>query len=183
MAEQNALKERISIALEKNDNNWAIAQYEQLLANSIFIEPEIRYNLSVLYQQKGDLKKAKKHFSLLIKNRNKELSSISYFQLGQIAIFEKDTNQALLDYRKSIQINNENQIACYNYELLKKSYNPLNNKASPNQDQQQTEVEKSEIKEQNLKKNIIDSLSEEKALQILDAMRNQEIQYIQQRRR
>jgi hypothetical protein len=130
----------------------------------------------------------------LVSLKEPRLASTTYSQLGIIFCTEKDTAKALSLFKEALILKPDNEIARFNYELLKRQYNPKVNKAQnapkPNKSQQipqqQTQEEQKEIAKDNSQKELLKTLKNygltpEKAKTILDGMKNSEIQYIQQR--
>ena len=97
-------------------------------------------------------------------------------------------------FKEALILKPDNEIARFNYELLKRQYHPKENKAqnAPNPlknqqiPQQQTQEEQKEIAKNDSQKELLKTLKNygltpEKAKTILDGMKNSEIQYIQQK--
>lgn len=123
-----------------------------------------------------------------------------------IACQKGDSANALAMFKKALIVKPENDLARFNYELLKKKYNQNDNqtnsapdksennreqhKKSPEKPEQEQsehrnkqEVLKNDVQRDMLKTLKDYNLTPEKARMILDAMKNSEVQYIQQRQK
>jgi hypothetical protein len=122
------------------------------------------------------------------------LASTTYSQLGIIFCNSKDTTRALSLFKEALILKPDNEVARFNYELLKRIYHPKNkqsqNAPKPKNNQMspppQTKEEKAEVAKDNSQKELLKTLKNygltlEKAKTILDGMKNSEIQYIQQK--
>jgi tetratricopeptide (TPR) repeat protein len=147
-----------------------------------------------------------KYYQQLIHTSNTSISSIAYQQLGVIAFEQKQYKASLEYFRKSLSIEPGNEASRYNYELAarllstadlpqedKKEKNKPDTETAPpdpddrirkaenerkeGQEQKDSQTEQQQEIQRKLRKI---NLSEEKAKMILDAMKNNEIQYIQQ---
>ncbi|MCU0341178.1 MAG: hypothetical protein MUE30_14965 [Spirosomaceae bacterium] len=179
--------------LDKNYQS-AAEHYRNVLNASLFVEPEARLNLAHAHLQLKQLPQARRYYSQLIRVNNKRLSSQAYNQLGVISAFERDTIAALDFFKKSLRQDTENQVARFNFELLKTQFSgrlsspkspaaaPSPAPASQNSPQVAEEVQKSEEKKKVLNRLASIKMNEAQALMILDAMKNTETQYLQQQK-
>lgn len=171
----------------------AAKSYEIMLKNSYFPPEEVVQNYAQTLFLAKDTLNAKKKYLQLVALQKTAAASTTYSQLGLLACWEKDSGQALTLFRQALKINPENEIARFNYELLRTLYNPKAPKQQekhkpknqttpppPKNDEQAINPEKSEEKRRLLKTLKNYGLSLEGAMMILDGMKNSEIQYIQQ---
>ena len=172
----------------------ASLQYQILAKQSFFTPPEVTLNLANSLFEVNDKLGARKNYAQLVSLKEPLLASTTYSQLGIIFCSEKDTARALALFKEALILKPDNEIARFNYELLKRQYHPKENKVQkvPNPlknqqiPQQQTQEEQKEIAENNSQKELLKTLKNygltpEKAKMILDGMKNSEIQYIQQK--
>jgi tetratricopeptide (TPR) repeat protein len=186
----------------------ALVKYRYLIHSLQLRNTYITLNLAHCYYLTNEKEQALKYYQQLTHSANTSISSIAYQQLGVIT-FEKQQYKASLEYfRKSLAIDPGNDASRYNYELAarlipavdstqadQKERNKHDSEAAPpppdpddttrqsgnesnqgeNHKDSQTEQQQ-EIQRKLRKIN----LSEEKANMILDAMKNNKIQYIQQ---
>ena len=172
----------------------ASLQYQLLANQSFFTPPEVTLNLANSLFEVNDTLGAKKKYAQLVSLKDPVLASATYSQLGIIFCSENDTLKALTLFKEALILKPDNEIARFNYEILKRQYHPkvskvrnasnsLKNQHIP---QQQTQEEQKEIAENNSQKELLKTLKNygltpEKAKTILDGMKNSEIQYIQQK--
>jgi tetratricopeptide (TPR) repeat protein len=172
----------------------ASMQYQLLAKQSFFTPPEVTLNLANSLFEENDTLAARRKYAQLISLKEPLLASTTYSQLGIIFCTEKDTARALALFKEALILKPDNEIARFNYELLKRQYHPKQNKIqnTPNPlrnqriPQQQTQEEQKEIAKDNSQKELLKTLKNygltpEKAKTILDGMKNSEIQYIQQK--
>lgn len=172
----------------------AALQYQILAKQSFFTPPEVTLNLANALFEIQDTLAARKKYAQLANLKNPLLASTTYSQLGIIFCTENDTARALNLFKAALILKPDNEIARFNYELLKRLYQPKANKAhnanKPPSNQQisppQTQEERKEIEKNNAQTELLKTLKNygltpEKAKTILDGMKNSEIQYIQQR--
>jgi tetratricopeptide (TPR) repeat protein len=136
---------------------------------------------------------ARRKYAQLVNLKEPNLASTTYSQLGIIFCNAKDTTRALNLFKQALILKPENEIARFNYELLKRKYHPQKNKNEvPKSPQNKsnipppTEQQKAEVAKDNSQKELLKTLKNygltpEKAKIILDGMKNNEIQYIQQK--
>ena len=172
----------------------ASLQYQLLAKQSFFTPPEVTLNLANSLFEQNDTIAARKKYAQLISLKEPLLASTTYSQLGIILCTEKDTARALALFKEALILKPDNEIARFNYELIKRQYHPKQRKAqnalNPLTNQQipqpQTQEEQKQIIKDNSQKELLKTLKNygltpEKAKTILDGMKNSEIQYIQQK--
>ncbi|MFN4144492.1 MAG: tetratricopeptide repeat protein [Runella sp.] len=196
ISRSNRAKAEAQAAYLKGDYAKAIEGFEIVAKASIFNEIEVRFNLAHAYFQAKQYQKARKYYARLAQNKNTWLASRAYTQLGMIATAEKDTSVALMYFKQSLRQNPNNATARYNYELLKRRFKgneqtppsamptiqktPVPMPPPPTVSSQ--EIQKSEQKKEILNRLQNIKMTEEQALILLEALKNAEIQYIQQQK-
>lgn len=183
------------IAYKYGDFKEASIEYQLLASTSFFTPPEVTLNYAHALFENNDIVQARRKYAQLISIQDPSLASTTYSQLGIIFCAEKDTAQALTLFKEALILKPDNDLARFNYELLKRKYHP---KKSPNNSipkpknnqllspppppiNEQAEVAKDDSQKELLKTLKNYGLTPEKAKIILDGMKNSEIQYIQQR--
>ena len=169
-------------------------QYQLLSKQSFFTPPEVTLNLANSLFEVNDTLGARRKYAQLVSLKEPLLASTTFSQLGIIFCSERDTARALALFKTALMLKPDNEIARFNYELLKRQFHPKENKAqnSPNRPKNQplpspqTQEERKEIEKNNSQNELLKTLKNygltpEKAKTILDGMKNSEIQYIQQR--
>jgi tetratricopeptide (TPR) repeat protein len=179
-------------AFLKGDFQEASLQYQLLAKQSFFTPSEVTLNYAHALFELNDTLAARKKYAQLVSLKEPNLASTTYSQLGIIFCNEKDTVRALALFKEALILKPDNEIARYNYELLKKQFHTEKNKkaAKPKTNQQQNppspQQQNSEVANDNSQKELLKTLKNygltlEKAKTILDGMKNDEIQYIQKR--
>lgn len=174
--------------------NIAASQYQLLTKQSLFTPPEVTINYAHALFEAKDTLGAKRIYTQLSQLTQPDLASTTYLQLGLIYCYAKDTAQALILLKQALVLKPSNDLARFNYELLKRKFHPSNKAPYPkstlkqqaNQNQQQTPQQQQAEIDNNAEKQLLKTLKNygltiEKAKIILDGMKNSEIQYIQQR--
>jgi tetratricopeptide (TPR) repeat protein len=171
----------------------ASEHYQVISKLSFFTPPEVTINYAHTLFELKDTIAARRKYAQLVNLREPNLASTTYSQLGIIFCNAKDTARALNLFKQALILKPENDIARFNYELLKRQYRPQKNKSqlpkppknNPNNPPPATEQQKAELDRNNSQKELLKTLKNygltlEKAKTILDGMKNSEIQYIQQ---
>ena len=172
----------------------ATLQYQLLAKQTFFTPPEVTLNLANSLFEENNIVASRRKYAQLVSLKEPLLASTTYSQLGIIFCNEKDTLRALSLFKEALILKPDNEIARFNYELLKRQYHPqkaeTQNTPKPKDNQQipppKTQEEKAEISKDDSQKELLKTLKNygltpEKAKTILDGMKNSEIQYIQQR--
>ena len=172
----------------------ATLQYQLLAKQTFFTPPEVTLNLANSLFEENNIVASRKKYAQLVSLKEPLLASTTYSQLGIIFCSEKDTVRALSLFKEALILKPDNEIARFNYELLKRQYHPQKAETQkilkPKNNQQipppKTQEEKVETAKNDSQKELLKTLKNygltpEKAKTILDGMKNSEIQYIQQR--
>jgi tetratricopeptide (TPR) repeat protein len=184
VSKRNALKIEAANAFYKKNYTFAVQKYEELANISYNLEPEARLNLAHSYFNINNTSKALEEYNKLVRLKNVVISTNAIIQVGVIETMNGDSSGSLELFKIALQNDNENKVARYNYELLRKKLP----QAPPKNDQSQTSesktsnggnTEKTEEKRDELESTTPENMSKEKALQILEAMKITELQYAQ----
>lgn len=189
VSQRNALKIEAGKAFYKKDYPLAAKKYEELANISYNLEPEARLNLAHAYFSINDTTKALEEYKKLVHLNNVGISTSAMIQVGVIQTMIGDSSGAMNLFKIALQNDNENKVARYNYELLRKKLPqspPKNNQNQNSESEKQAnnggETEKSEERRDELDSTTPEKMSKEKALQILESMKTTELQYVQQRK-
>lgn len=192
ISQSNQAKKQAQDAYQAQRYDQAAAAYNVVVNGSLFSEPEARLNLAHSFFRQKKYADAKKYYDQITHVNNKHLSSQAYLQMGVIATYQKDTTTALDFFKKSLKKDTDNTLARYNYELLKTYFSGKEKKhsttnttqqqpqATPKNEQIATEMQLTEERKNILKRLQAMNITEAQAMVILEAMKNAEIQYIQQ---
>jgi tetratricopeptide (TPR) repeat protein len=176
--QKNIYKREFNTAFEKKDYKNAIKYFKILEQTSPIIEPELRLNASQAYYFLGEINASKKQFLQLEQSNIKGSATLKENQLGIIATLQKDSTKALMHFRKAIEIDPDAEEASYNFELLSKIYKPKRRLSPPPIMQNSPQnVQASNLKEDVLETKPEEKISREKALQLLDDLKNTELIY------
>ncbi len=191
VSERNLLKSQAGIAFTQKKYELAVEKYQNLSDISFNLEPEARLNLAHAYFYTNDTTKALNQYKRLLKVNDERILSTALIQIGVIDTMLGDSTTAIIIFKEALNKNPDNKIARYNYELLRKKMPPQppqNNQNQNNQSEEQKpnnggETQKTEEKQEELSSQTPEKMSKEKALQILEAMKTNELQYSQQRKK
>ncbi len=174
--EKNMLKTEFRKLYQTADYEKAILKYRELEDISFLIEPEMRINVANAYFQTGDTLNARKNYQKALNYGNTYINSASLNQLGILAVRTGDSLRALQLFRQAIETEPENNSARYNFEWIRKKYDPPSPPPSDREKDMsnQGRVEVSEEKEDLLDPYRSQKISREKALQLLDNLKNSE---------
>ncbi|MBA4850072.1 tetratricopeptide repeat protein [Emticicia sp. BO119] len=182
VSERNRLKIEAGEAFMKKNYTIARDKYQNLANISFNLEPEARLNMAHSYFYTQDTARALIEYKRLLRVTDEQIFTGALLQIGVINAMQKDSLTALQLFKEALQKNPDNITARYNYELLKKQL-PDNNPEPPPPAQinenQNTETQQSVEKKDELESTIPEKMSREKALQILEAMKTNELQYTQ----
>lgn len=193
----NVAIEEAEIAFNNGDFPVAAELYNKVSDEFIFNDPVLRMNMAHAFFLSGEIPAAEKQYQLLTRSNSIRISTNSQIQLGMIALQKKDTAQALSYLKSAMKISPANEMARYNYEVLKRKFsgkeepsvagNNENTKTQKSNDSNEITMESPETAIQQ-KEIMLDrlnqlNLSEEETQAILDAMKANELQYIYQLRR
>ncbi|WP_421820735.1 tetratricopeptide repeat protein [Flectobacillus sp.] len=168
----------------------ALKYYQVISDNSYFTPPEVVLNQAHSYLLTNDTLRAQTTYRRLIHLEDYKMASTTYCQLGVISCALKDSAQALVYLKEALKLNPQNQIARFNFELLKLKFRGSSNEskdeqqstsAPPPPSSQNAEVDNTDAQDELLKTLKNYGLSPEKARMLLEAMKNKEVQYIQQK--
>ncbi len=191
VSERNLLKNQAGQAFAKKKYKLAVEKYQKLSEISFNLEPAARLNLAHAYFNTNDTTKALNEYRKLLKISDSHISTAALIQIGVIDTMLGDSAKALMLFKEALGENPDNKIARFNYELLRKKLpkeSPKNNQNQNNQTENEErtnagETEKTEDKQEDLVTQTPEKMSKEKALQILDAMKTNELQYNQPRKK
>ena len=143
-------------------------------------DDNIMLNLSHSYLLNGDTLNAIDGYNSLTESKKANIKSIAYQQLGVISDKYQKLKESSELFKNSIKSNPENIESKYNYELLMKKIKEQENKENKEQQNQENQEQQNQTIEEKLKEI---NISKEKAEMILEALKNNEIQYLQQLKR
>ena len=186
ISQNNRARQEAEAAYRAGRFDRALVLYAYLSRNTAF-DPAVRLNVGHTYFRLGQYAKAKPQYQALLQS---DLRTVAATQLGVMACFDRDTATALLLFRQALLENADNEPARYNFELVKKRYSGQPRPTSSRQKQlaQQLQtvdksrpaggvVERSARRDELLRRFQRLNLSEEQALQLLNAMQQDDLPY------
>lgn len=188
--QRNQAKTIAETAYRQQDYDQAVAYYEYLERTQLVPEPDVILNLAHAAFAKKDTALAISQYRRLARVSDAGIASTALNQLGVLLCFSGDTLQSESQFQEALVRNPDNDQARFNYELVRRHHKtppagspppePPRSSETPPPPSQSAEVKVSTRKEQILKSLNQFNLTEEQATRLLEASRNQEIQYIQQ---
>ena len=203
----NTLKAEAKEAFQAKDFKKAIIKYKYLVDSLDVNEEEVRMNLAHAYFQVQDTVNAFNTYLPLAQSNDRKIKSVAHQQLGVLSNRQSKFEDALNYFRKRAEEANPEEKDQNKDEKDKEQKDQKDKKDQEKKDQQEKDKKEQEKKDQekkdqkpqsdeqkkaDKKKEIPPSvsdklkemqMSEEKAKMILEAMKHQEIQYLQQNKR
>jgi Ca-activated chloride channel homolog len=176
-------KKEAALAYWKQDYGFAALRYKSLVEELGVKEDEVRLNLGHCYFESHDTLNARLQYETLLTSLDNRLRSVALQQLGVLAFEQQSFDEALHLSQQALLANAGNEKARYNYELLLalNAQKPQDKNPPPQKEKRPDSTQKNQ--QEGLRRPKTIDLSSEKAELLLDAMQNEEAQYIQQRRR
>lgn len=171
--QKNQYIDDFNMHMEQSNFQGAIRVFERLEEVHRVIDTYLRLDAAHAYFAVGDTAKAKLNYEFSKDLNDANQASISRNQLGILALMRGDSSAAIALFKSAIEKDNTLQAARYNYELISSLYKPRRN-APPQEEEQKGSVEASSEKEEEMEPYVSENISRERALQLLDNLRNSE---------
>ncbi len=172
--EINELSRLIQIDYQKGDFAAVEKNLKILLDDYEINTSEVYLNLGHAYFNRRQADKAKFYYEKSLLLSNPEIQSIAYNQLGFLAYSQQNNEEAANYFKESLRRNPQNFEARYNFELVQKLL--IKQGIDPSQEKQNKNQNSSTQKKSNEAQ-----LNQEKAEALLNTIKKQETQYLQQR--
>lgn len=177
--QKNTYKTEFNLAFRKGNYKKSIEVFEKIENVNRLIEPELRLDAAHAYFVTNDTLNARINYEYTQDLPNELQSSQSCNQLGVLAIIRGDSALGLKYFKKAIEKNTNLDQARYNYELISNLHKPRSSPPPEEQKSKQSqEIIASDKKEQDLEQYTSKKISKEKALQLLDDLKNSEIKIL-----
>ena len=179
----NEIKKEAKWNFSEKKYDQAIDKYKYLIDSMNLNDDNVMLNLSHSYLLNGDTLNAIDGYNSLTESKKGNIKSIAYQQLGVISDKYQKLKESSELFKNSIKSNPENIESKYNYELVMKKIKEQEkqeNKENKDQQKQENKDQQKQSIEEKLKEI---NISKEKAEMILEALKNNEIQYLQQLKR
>ena len=189
ISQNNRARQEAETAYQTGHFDRALTLYTYLSQTTTTIDPAVRLNLGHTYFRLKQYAKAKPQYETLLRSDRSDLRTMAATQLGVIACLDRDSAAALTLFRQALLENADNEPARYNFELLKKRYSgkprsrfqaKQTNRQSQDIDKPRPgggPVERSARQDELLRRFRQLNLSEEQALQLLNAMQQDDLPY------
>ncbi|GAB3746011.1 tetratricopeptide repeat protein [Spirosoma pomorum] len=190
ISRNNQARQQAQKAYDAGNYQEALTLYTSLTRTTA-LDPAVRLNMGHTYFQLRQYQKARPQYEALLRSDKTALRSVATTQLGVIACMQEDSATALILFQQALLEDANNESARYNFELIKKTFSGKapagklrqqqvsrqKQQASPNQSMSQQQVERSDEQDELLRRFQRLNLSEAQALQLLDAMQNDDLPY------
>lgn len=190
ISQRNLALKEAEIAYQSANYKLAVQQYTFLLTTSKTVDPLVRLNLGHSLYQLKQYRKARHEYEQAIRLVAPEQATAAITQLGVIACIERDSANALLFFRQALLIDPGDEAARYNYELIQRLYTEPDSppekrkpevKQKPQNQSKQANAGQDAVKSDQ-QKDVLHQLrslhiTEEQAMQLLNAMRDDDLPY------
>ena len=190
VSQNNQIRQEAQAQYQAGKYGRALSLYMYLAKNTTNIDPAVRLNLGHTYFKLKQYTKARPHYETLLRSERPDLRTAAATQLGVLACLEGDSAAALTLFQQALLENADNEPARYNFELIKSRYSGKIPPSKPDQAKNQPpetaqknrssdggEVERSERQDEVLRRFRQLNLNEAQAMQLLDAMRGDDLPY------
>ena len=190
ISQNNRARREAEMAYRAGRFDRALTLYAYLSQTTSTIDPAVRLNLGHTYFRLGRYAKARPQYETLLRSDRPDLRTVAATQLGVMACLSRDSATALALFRQALLENADNEPARYNFELIKKRYSgkPLPANLPQNRMTRQPpviskprlgggQVERSARQDEQLRRFQGLNLTEEQALQLLNAMQHDDLPY------
>lgn len=120
VAETNDLKYQAAQACKEKKYTEALNQYSKLLTEYQLKEEDLKLNIAHCYFKLGDINRSLLFYEKLTDADNPSIKSIANQQLGLLAFKNNQKKKGLIYFKQALIADANNELARYNYELLKK---------------------------------------------------------------
>jgi tetratricopeptide (TPR) repeat protein len=140
----NKLKSQAKAAFNAGDFQGAIEKYKILTDSMQVTEDEVILNLAHAYYLAKDTAHAFPAYQGLTSSLNDQVSSKANQQLGVMSNVRGKAEEALNYFKQAIKADPQNELARYNYEMLKKKLDQQRKEDEKNKDQKKDNKDKKE---------------------------------------
>ena len=157
------------------DENYKAAQkyYDSILSDDSESAEALFGKGSALFMQE-DLSQAESSFNATLPYSDNQLKSKAFYNLGNISFKNNKLDQALLFYKKALELNPQDDEARYNYEYIKYQKTPPEDEKDEKKDDEKKDDEKNSDEKKQQPQDEKKSQDLKKAESILEAIKNDE---------
>lgn len=190
ISRRNQTRRQAEGAYQRADYNTAARLYAALLETTP--DPVARLNFAHTLFQQGKYVAARRQYGPLMRAKQSIVATAATVQMGVLACAGRDSGSALVYFQQALLQDPDNQTARFNYELIQGRFTGKNRPDSRKRKQQNRpdsvakssnqQVAQSTKQRDALRRLAGMNMSEEQALQLLDAMRDDDLPYSLARR-
>lgn len=114
----NSLKTKAEHSFLSKDYITSSFLYDSLIHHYNIHDQSIRLNLAHSYFKLENRKKAIEQYKILTNSEDSEISSVAFQQLGLLSAMKGKPDEAIAYFKKALKINDKNEKARYNLELM-----------------------------------------------------------------
>ena len=187
ISQTNQARQDAAFAYQSGQYQRALTLYTHLGDISNIPDPVVQLNLGHTYFQLRQYSKAAQQYARLQQADLPKLRTTAATQLGVIACIRRDSSAALNLFKQALLIDYTNEPARHNFELISKRYTPNSSKTRVTNTtavRQATKsvtaagrVERSARQDELLRRFRQLNLTEDQALQLLNAMQHDDLPY------
>ena len=190
ISRRNQARRQAENAYQRTDYAMAARLYANLLETTS--DPEARLNFAhTLFHQRKYVA-ARRQYTALMRAKQTAVATAATVQMGVLACVGRDSATALAYFRQALLQDPDNQIARFNYELIQQRFTARNKPHSKrikhrNQPDSVAKSSNQQVAQSTQQRDALrrlagTNMSEEQALQLLDAMRDDDLPYLLARR-
>ena len=197
ISQQNLALKEAETAYHSANYSLAVQRYRFLIANAKKIDPLARLNLGHSLFKLKHYQQARQEYERVVAVVSPEYATAAITQLGVIACIERDSTKALIYFREAMLVNPADEIARFNYELVRQLYKEPLKPPATHKSQLKPKPKTQENQAKNAAQQAVNSdqqkevlqrfrslnITEEQAMQLLNAMRDDDLPYELARRR
>ncbi len=190
ISRRNQTRRQAENAYQRADYGTAVRLYATLLETTS--DPVARLNFAHTLFRQQKYVAARRQYGPLMRAKQTAVATAATVQMGVLACVGRDSATALTHFRQALLQDPDNQIARFNYELIQQRFTAKNRPDSrrPKQQNRPDSVAKSsnqQVAQSTQQRDALrrlagTNMSEEQALQLLDAMRDNDLPYSLARR-
>lgn len=188
ISRNNQARREAEAAYRAGQYDRALTLYTVLSRTTPIPDPAVQLDLGHTYFNLRQYQKAADHYRLLLSADRPDLRTAAATQLGVIACLDRDSSAALTLFQQALLEDFSNEPARYNFELVKKQYRHTQPPTKPTTVARTAgpsnrpksgggQVERSSRQDELLRRFQRLNLTQEQAMQLLDAMQRDDLPY------
>lgn len=190
ISRRNQVRRQAENAYQRADYGTAARLYAVLLET--MPDPAARLNFAHTLFHQRQYVAARRQYGPLMRTKQSVVATAATVQMGVLACISRDSATALIHFRQALLQDPDNQTARFNYELIRHQFS-ARNRPDPAKSKQRnrpdsvTKSSSQQVVQSTQQRDALHRLagmnmSQEQALQLLDAMRDNDLPYALARR-